>query len=166
MFQNPGGHVVACLSHVYLATWAGDPVDSIILKSLIFCNSMSCNLVRVNRCFGGTCRLLLQPWRVSQARNQEFWVRGCPSLCESIFLFSVAWRWYQQRNGFEVGMLCVSLLQGWWIFYRLLDGVMQPAGICLCELIFHLLLKSLTDALRADFLIFSPLPWRWRRNVG
>jgi hypothetical protein len=32
---------------------------------------MPCGPLKVNRCFGGTCRLRLQGRRISQARNQR-----------------------------------------------------------------------------------------------
>jgi hypothetical protein len=32
---------------------------------------MACSPLKVNRCFGETCLLHLQGWRISQARNQH-----------------------------------------------------------------------------------------------
>jgi hypothetical protein len=40
------------------------------VKSSIFWEIMPCSLLKINRHFGGTCRLHLHGWRISQARNQ------------------------------------------------------------------------------------------------
>jgi hypothetical protein len=40
------------------------------MKSSIFLDITPCNPLKVNRRFGGTCRLHLQERRISQARNQ------------------------------------------------------------------------------------------------
>jgi membrane associated rhomboid family serine protease len=40
------------------------------LKSSVFWGVISCNLVKVNQHFGGTCRVLLEGRTVSQKRNQ------------------------------------------------------------------------------------------------
>jgi hypothetical protein len=46
-------------------------LTAVALKTSIFCDVMPRSPVSVNRRFGGTFRLHLEGWRVSQARNQH-----------------------------------------------------------------------------------------------
>jgi hypothetical protein len=39
-------------------------------KSSVFWNIMPFSPLKINRCFGGLCRLHLQGWKTNQARNQ------------------------------------------------------------------------------------------------
>jgi hypothetical protein len=41
------------------------------MKSSIFCDIMACSPLKVNRRFGGTCRLRFQSRKIIQARNQR-----------------------------------------------------------------------------------------------
>jgi hypothetical protein len=40
------------------------------MKRYIFWDIIACSSLKVNRCFGGICRLHLKGWRIVQARNQ------------------------------------------------------------------------------------------------
>jgi hypothetical protein len=55
------------------------------MKSTIFCHTMSCSPLSVNRRFGGTCRLHLQGQRISPARNQREsrWQAELEAICSS-----------------------------------------------------------------------------------
>jgi hypothetical protein len=44
---------------------------AVVIKSTIFWDITPCSPLKVNRCFGGTYRLLLQSRRISRARNQR-----------------------------------------------------------------------------------------------
>jgi hypothetical protein len=46
-------------------------IIGMVVKSIILWDTTPCSLVNVNRLFGGTCRLHLQGWKVSQTRNQH-----------------------------------------------------------------------------------------------
>jgi hypothetical protein len=61
-------------------------------KSYIFWDITPCSPLRVNRHYGGTCRLHLQDRRISQARNQR---KGCGSACCLLHtgLILRSWRW-------------------------------------------------------------------------
>jgi hypothetical protein len=50
---------------------AFEVLTAVVMKISIFWDVMSCSPLKVNRRFGGTCRLHLQGWRISQARNQH-----------------------------------------------------------------------------------------------
>jgi hypothetical protein len=41
-----------------------------VMKSSVFWDITQCSPLKVNRCVWGICRLHLQGWRISQARNQ------------------------------------------------------------------------------------------------
>jgi hypothetical protein len=45
--------------------------QSNFLKGSIFLDIMQCSPLKINRCFGGTCRLCLQGQRISQTRKQR-----------------------------------------------------------------------------------------------
>jgi hypothetical protein len=47
-----------------------DVLTTVVMKSSIFWDIMSCSPLKVNRRFGGTCRLHFQGLRIIQARNQ------------------------------------------------------------------------------------------------
>jgi hypothetical protein len=62
------------------------------LRSSVFWDITQCSRLKVNRRFGGTCRLHLQGWRISRARNQresrweaELWRRFVPPKRRVIF---------------------------------------------------------------------------------
>jgi hypothetical protein len=42
---------------------------------------MQCSSLKINRCFGETCRLLIQGWKISQARNRRRAVSKPISAC-------------------------------------------------------------------------------------
>jgi hypothetical protein len=44
---------------------------AVVIKIPIFCDIIPCNPLKVDRSFGGTCRVLLQDGMISQARNQH-----------------------------------------------------------------------------------------------
>jgi hypothetical protein len=55
--------------HAYL--WIYKVITSTILKSSVFWDIMSCSLLKINQCFGGTCCLRLQGRRIRWTRNQH-----------------------------------------------------------------------------------------------
>jgi hypothetical protein len=46
-------------------------LTAVVVKSCIFWDVTPCSPLKLNRRFGGTCRLHLQGRRISQARNQR-----------------------------------------------------------------------------------------------
>jgi hypothetical protein len=46
-------------------------LTAVVIKNYIFWDITPCSLLKVNRCFGGTCRLHLQRRKISQPRNQH-----------------------------------------------------------------------------------------------
>jgi hypothetical protein len=46
-------------------------LTAVIMMSSAFCDITPCRPIKDNRCFGGTCRLQLQGWKVSRASNKQ-----------------------------------------------------------------------------------------------
>jgi hypothetical protein len=66
------------------------------MKSSRFWHITSCKQLKVNRCFGGTCRLQFQDWKVSEASRQQAELVACQN-CKLYKngrdLGSQRWRW-------------------------------------------------------------------------
>jgi hypothetical protein len=72
----------------------------VVMKTFIFWNIMSRNLLKVNQCFGGKCYLQLLSWRISQASywQEELAVTGFllglffnPENRGNTFLQNISW---------------------------------------------------------------------------
>jgi hypothetical protein len=48
-----------------------EAITALIMKSSIYCDIISCNPLKVNRSFWGTCRFHLQGLRICHAKNQQ-----------------------------------------------------------------------------------------------
>jgi hypothetical protein len=62
---------------------------AVVTKSSVFWDITSCSPLKVNRCFGATCRRHLHGRRISEARNQ----REAVSKQSSTWLIPRPWRW-------------------------------------------------------------------------
>jgi hypothetical protein len=59
-----------CLAHRRMLHFTVLPEPLCDMKNPVFWHMTPCSLMKTNRSFGRTCHLLLEGWRVSQARNQ------------------------------------------------------------------------------------------------
>jgi hypothetical protein len=60
------------IQHITCSFYVGSEVSTVVvIKISVFLDTLPHSVLKVNRCFGGTCNLRLQGWRVSQARKEN-----------------------------------------------------------------------------------------------
>jgi hypothetical protein len=86
LFRNVGKLVADCVVYEVLT--------AMVIKSYVFWYKMQCSPLKVNRRFGGTCRLYFQDLRRSQVGNKVFLLHASFWFLLWLVLRSWSWRWH------------------------------------------------------------------------